>query len=165
MVSKRSLQHLMAAGSAALLTLAAAGCSSREGPQWEPEKKIRSFKMATRQLPPEPVYNAVAWVRPPQVTPTRRYEASRAPVVMPIIEFSVDNAPLSEAALVLAATERYATYCSSKVSDQRLTLTMLGTMQEIADAIEDRTDIDVVVDHENREVRFLARSQAAPRFE
>lgn len=163
---KRASMNSILVGAALLLGLTAAGCSSREGPQWQPERKTRTFKMATRQLPPEPVYGATAWVRPPQISPTRAYEASRAAVVMPIIEFSVDDAPLGEAALVLAATARYAAYCSSKVADQRLTLTMLGTMQEIAEAIEQKSDkVEVVIDHENREVRFVARSHATPRFE
>ena len=122
--------------------------------------------MATRQLPPEPVYNPVTWVRPPQIAPTRKYEASRAPLVLPVMEFSIDNAPLSEAVLVLAAPTRYATYCSSTVADQRLSLTMVGTMPEIAQEIEAKTGVRVIIDHTNREVRFLGSGgPVRPQFE
>lgn len=151
--------------SASLLLLGAAGCSSKKVPEWSPEKKKKMFRIATQQLAPEPVYNAVRWVRPPQVTPTRKIESSTAPIIMPIVNLSVQNRPLKEVILVIAAPTRYRTYCSSLIANQPLSLNMLGTIDELAAEIEKTSGINVVIDHENKEIRFLANRFVAPSFE
>lgn len=145
-----------------LVPLIFSGCSSREGPQWDTKKRPRTYKMATRQLPPQPVYGATRWVRPPEMTPDRRIESSKADLVVPILDFSVKDAPLSEAILVLGATARYRTYCSSIIADKKLTLTTIGTITEIATAIEKSADIKVALDHQNKEIRFLPKRDVEP---
>jgi hypothetical protein len=142
-----------------------AGCSTKEQPKWTPEKKKKVFAIATRQLPPEPIYNPLRWVRPPQVLPTRKVEASDAPTLMPIVHFEVTDRPLQEVALILAATASYRSYCSSQIADRKLTLNTLGTMEELAREIEKNADVNVVIDHRLREVRFLTKEFVAPQFE
>ncbi len=147
-----------------LVTILAACTSALEGPKWQPEKETQVFSIATRQLPPPPVYGAVRWVRPPEVTPAKTVAPSREPIIEPVVEFAVKNASLREAALVLAATARYASYCSSSIAEQKISLTTVGTIREIADSIEEKAKIDVVLDHRNKEVRFLSRGAIEPRF-
>jgi hypothetical protein len=81
--------------------------------------------------------------------------------ISPVLHYKVQDVTLKEAALVLASTTRYRSYCSSLIADQRLTLDGLGTLDELADEIETLAGIQVVVDHEHKEVRFLARDSDA----
>lgn len=140
-------------------------CSSREGPQWHKENKHNSYKIATRQLAPQPVYGGLKWVRPPEMTPSRKPENSNAGLAMPVINFNVQNKPLKEVILILAATARYRTYCSSKVATRKVTINTLGTMDEIASIIENIANINVVIDHQNKEVRFLPEQEIEPTFD
>ncbi len=154
----------------ALITIFATLCltscsSSREGPQWSSTKKRpNTYRMATRQIPPQPVYGATTWVRPPQMAPNRKVEASDADVIQQIVKLDIKDRPLSEVVLILAATARYRSYCSSKVAKRRLTISSLGTLSELAMQIEDAANITVVVDHANKEVRFLPKSSIKPNF-
>ena len=147
------------------ISLLVSACSSREGPQWHKERKKSSYKLATRQLTPQPVYGGLKWVRPPEMTPPRKVENSNAGLVMPVINYNVANKPLKEVILVLAATARYRTYCSSQIADKKITINTLGTIDEIANLIENIADINVTVDHPNKEVRFLPKRQIEPVFD
>lgn len=156
-------------GRYALITILAAlcltSCSTRVGPQWESKNKHpNTYKMATRQIPPQPVYGATTWVRPPQISPDRKVEASNADVIQQIVKLDIKDRPLNEVVLILAATARYKSYCSSKIANRRLTISSLGTLSELAMQIEDAANITVVVDHANKEVRFLPKTDIKPNF-
>ncbi len=148
-----------------LAALCLTACSTREGPQWSSKKKnVTTYRMATRQIPPQPVYSGTTWVRPPQMAPDRKVEASNADVIQQIVKLDIKNRPLSEVVLILAATARYKSYCSRKIANRRLTIASLGTLGELAMEIEDKADIMVVVDHQNKEVRFLPKTGVKPNF-
>ena len=148
-----------------LAALCLTSCSTRVGPQWEAKKKHpNTYRMATRQIPPQPVYGATTWVRPPQMTPNRKVEASDADVIQQIVKLDIKDRPLSEVVLILAATARYKSYCSSKIADRSLTISSLGTLSELAMQIEDAANITVVIDHPNKEVRFLPKTDIKPNF-
>ena len=55
---------------------------------------------------------------------------------------------------MLAATTKYGSYTSSSVEGRRISLNMLGTVDEIASEISRKTGISAVIDHNNRHVRF-----------
>jgi hypothetical protein len=130
-------------------------CSSTEPTGVAKEK---TFTIATRQLPPEKPYSMTRWVRPPQVLPPRTAPVrASSSYISPVVHYKVKDISLKEAALVLAATTRYRSYCSSLISDQRLTLDSLGTLDELAEEIETLAGIDVIIDHDNKEVKFLVR--------
>ena len=145
------------------LAVLACGCYPTD-PKWEPEKGKQVYRVATRQLPPEPVYGDLRWVRPPQMLPTRKVESSDAQLIRPIIQFEVTDRPICEAALVLAASAGYRSYCSSRIGEPKLTLASVGTMDELAVEIEKKAGIKVAVDHGTREVRFLSGQYVAPKF-
>jgi hypothetical protein len=98
------------------------------------------------------------------MAPNRKVEASDADVIQQIVKLDIKDRPLSEVVLILAATARYRSYCSSKVAKRRLTISSLGTLSELAMQIEDAANITVVVDHANKEVRFLPKSSIKPNF-
>jgi len=121
-----------------------------------------TYKMATRQLPPQPVYSATRFVRPPEMNPSRDPEASNADVVIPIFNFSIQNRTLSETILVLAATVRYSSFCDKSIANRRLTLTTIGTVDEIAKEIQEKVKIKIEIDHQKKQVRFLPAQGVEP---
>ena len=75
------------------------------------------------------------------------------------------DATLEEAARILGQSARYASYCASSIADQRITLSTLGTLDELAHALAREAKVQVVVDHHNHEVRFIAsRNAVEPQF-
>lgn len=156
---------LLRSGLFALLAGSFCSCVyDADKPRWKPEREKKIFRVATRQLPPEPVYNRVRWVRPPQVNPVRRTSGKRSPLILPVVHYAVDQMPACEALLILAATSRYRTYCASHVESKSVTLDMLGTIDEISQELSSKFAINVVVDHQNQEVRFLAKNYIEPEF-
>lgn len=116
-----------------------------------------TYSIATTQAPLEPAFSMTRWVRPPQVLPERRLPVQPAKAyISPVIHYKVKEVSLKEAALILAATTRYRSFCSSSIAEAPITLDTLGTIDEIASEISLLADIQVIVDHSNKEVRFLA---------
>jgi hypothetical protein len=135
----------------------ASGCSSQKAEK--PSGK--AYSVAFRQLPPQPVYNRVGFAHLPEVVPSRELPRSNAANLDPVVHLELKNSTLEEASAVLAAVSRYTNFCSSTIASQRISLNTLGTMQELAEQIAVEAGIKVVVDHENRQVRFLTGTVAA----
>ena len=147
----KSMYHILILG----LVPGLIACASQE-PTGVKERE--TFTIATRQLPPEKPYSMTRWVRPPQVLPPREAPVrASSSYISPVVHYKVTDISLKEAALVLAATTRYRSYCSSLIGDERLTLDSLGTLDELAEEIETLAGIEVVIDHDHKEVRFLKR--------
>jgi hypothetical protein len=146
-----------------LLALILTGCGSSE--PLEPPAK--TYRVSDRQLPPDPTYNRLRWVHLPETHPTRDLHPishSSRPKLLPIVHFSIENKPLCEAAAMLAALGRYSSYCSSLVKDRTITLKALGTIIELAERIEAEHPVQVIIDHDHRQVRFLAKQGSQERF-
>jgi hypothetical protein len=143
-----------------LLAVAAVACSSSGATTGS----VRLTRIATRQLPPEPVYGRLRWVRPPEVMPRRGIPTTAAGLMLPVVHLQVDKAGVCEAAQIVGATVRYRTYCSSLIADKRVTLNMLGTLDELVGAISEESGAKIVVDHTNKEIRFVAGRYVEPRF-
>lgn len=139
--------------------LLAAGCSSG-GYEYLEADKPKVFKVASRQHAPDPVYSRTTWVRPPQVLPTRERDAKTKPLILPVIHYTVDGLPLKEAALILAATSRYRSYTAPSIEGQKISINSLGTIEELAQEIENKAGVRVVIDHENEEIRVLPGATA-----
>ena len=132
------------------------GCSSKDE---HPMKEI--YRVSPRQLPPEATYSRLRWVHLPETHPSADmsqlpHRVANRPKLLPVVHFTVEDLPMCEAATVLSGLGRYATYCSSKVKDKTVSLDALGTIDELAELIEQKYKVNVVVDHPNREVRFLS---------
>lgn len=128
------------------------------------------FMPSVRTEGPEPVYARTRWVRPPDVLPQREsYRESEtalreSPSLRPVFQLSLRNTSLEETARVLAATARYSSYTAPSIAKEKISVTNLGTIDELARIIESKARVQVVVDHENREVRFLAAHAEQPRL-
>jgi hypothetical protein len=136
-------------------------CGGSEKP-YEPHQERKYFTFPARQLAPEPVYNRLTLVRPPDPLPDSDLQESDAPVIHPVIHLDIKDASLEQAARVLASAARYNAYCSSLIADRTITMSELGTIDELAKRISRKANIEVVVDHQNAEVRFLANKVVSP---
>lgn len=146
-----------------------AGCSSSTTSSVSPEKASKAFTVANRQLAPEPVYNRLRWVQLPEVLPTAQYTSStkaksqdslKKPMMFPVINFELKDGTLQEASQMLAASSQYKAFCDPSFAANPISVTMLGTIHEIANKISEVSGIDVLIDHTNREVRFVPRALA-----
>ena len=131
------------------------GCAP-QGKEWTADETHRVFRPAIRQLPPDPVYNRLTKVYLPEVLPTKAEITTERPLVLPIIHLSLKEDSLDQAAKLLAQSARYNAYCSSSIASKKISLEVLGTIDELADEIAKTAAVKTVVDHINREVRFLA---------
>jgi hypothetical protein len=130
-----------------------------------PEKE-EVYRVTHRQLPPEPTYNRLRWVHLPVTHPARnlkRHTDGERPKLMPVYHFTVSDTSMCDAAAVLAGMARYTSYCASPLKDLRISLNMLGTLPEVADRIEAEHPVNVIIDHEHKEVRFLRGKVKKPR--
>ncbi|MFM1847722.1 MAG: hypothetical protein RL417_1196 [Pseudomonadota bacterium] len=140
-------------------------CSSTDIPQWKPLKETRTYSVAARQLPPEPTYNRLRWVRPPEVIPSEPRGGTAAAAIVPVMHLEIKDTTLEDVARILASAAQYSSYCSSLIAKQTLTLSRLGTIDELGSEVEKAAQIRVVIDHAGRQVKFLANhAPAAPRL-
>jgi hypothetical protein len=150
--------------------LSAAGCG---GPKdYEPySTSTRTLYMpSVRTVGPEPVYARTRWVRAPQVLPQRDMpgrvdqEVADAPSLRTTFQLVVQNATLEETARILGAMARYSSYTAPSIATEKISVKNIGTLDELARIIESQARIQVVVDHENKEVRLLAAEGQQPRL-
>ncbi len=145
------------------------GCSTSDVKPYSPTgKNTRTIFMPSyRTAGPEPVYARTRWVQPPEVLPPRSGGSTensydQAPSLRPVYELTMKNATLEQTCKVLAQMARYSSYTSPSLATQKFSFQNLGTIDELARIIEEKAGIKVVVDHENKEVRFLVRTALEP---
>jgi hypothetical protein len=146
------------------------GCAGPK--EYEPYTTSRRtlFMPSVRTVGPEPVYSRTRWVRPPEVLPQRDLPGSAdpglvdSPSLRTTFQLSLSNTSLEETARVLAATARYSSYTAPSIAEQKISIKNIGTIDELARIIESKAQVRVVVDHENKEVRFLAAEAQSPRL-
>jgi len=87
-----------------------------------------------------------------------------SPSLRTVFQLSLKDATLEETARVLAATARYSSYTAPSIAEQKTSIRNIGTIDELGRIIENKAQVQVVVDHENKEVRFLAAEAQSPRL-
>jgi hypothetical protein len=146
----------------------AVGCSTSDVKPYEPTAKSGRtlFMPSYRATGPEPVYSRTRWVHPPEILPARdsgdTESSYDSPSLRPVYELSLKNASLDQTCKVLASMARYSSYTSPSLAQEKFSFQNLGTIDELARIIEEKAQIKVVVDHENKEVRFLVRTALEP---
>ena len=145
----------------ALLAVAIVGCSAHQ----PPTRKVEKFVHATRQNAAEPVYNRERLVYLPEVLPGgSEMQAEDRVRILPSFKLAAKKKPLERVALELASVSGYHSYCASTIADRKVSLSAQGTLDQIGQQIADQSAVDVVIDHERKELRFLARDVPAPQF-
>ncbi|MBX7144678.1 MAG: hypothetical protein K1X79_09530 [Oligoflexia bacterium] len=157
----RTRDHIV---SCALLALSLSACSGAHSLEWKPDQKRHAYAVSLSQTAPEPVYNRLRWVHAPDVMPARDLADSGAGVIFPVVHLDLKAVSLDEAAKALASTSHYSSFCASSIAGRKLTISKLGTIDELAVAIGKSADIRVQVDHEGRAVRFLPKPAPEPAF-
>jgi len=145
------------------------GCSTSDVKPYDGQggKGRTLFLPSYRTAGADPVYARTRWVQPPEVLPARNTEDTdssydRAPTLRPVYQLAMKNASLEQTCKVLASMARYSSYTSPSLAGQKYSFENLGTIDELARIIEQKAQIKVVVDHENKEVRFLVRTALEP---
>ena len=148
-----------------------AGCAGGVKPYEPISSKSRSiFMPSVRTVGADPVYARTRWVRPPDFLPEREIPGTNrgalidSPSLRPVFQLLLQDATLEETARVLAATARYSSYTAPSIALDKISVKNIGTIDELARIIESKARVQVVVDHENREVRFLAAHAEQPRL-
>lgn len=144
-----------------LATLGLGACSTQRPPD---RKQTRIDSIAFRQLPPSPTYNRLRWAALDELPPRQPISKGSKPIISPIIQFEAKNKSLSDVALMIQAATRYGTFVASNVAKRSVSLHMLGTLDEIAEALEKQSGAKIVVDHVLQEVRILGGGYIAPEF-
>lgn len=147
----------------ALLILGASGCFPEKS--YSPHKEKKAFVYPVRQDAPEPVYNRLTYVLPPSPLPSYEGPGRVGEPMVPVVHLEFKNAKLEEIASALAMSARYRAYTSGLIANRRVSFNALGTIDELAHEISNKVGINVMVDHVNKEVRFLAkRGAVTPSF-
>lgn len=146
------------------LALTVAGCGGPKSPEWKPDQKRHAYAVALTQTAPEPVYNRLRWVHPPDVLPSKEIAQSGAGVIFPVVHLDLKAVSLDEASKALASTSHYSSFCASSIATKKITFSKLGTIDELAEAISKSADIRVQIDHEGQAVRFLPKPAPEPAF-
>jgi hypothetical protein len=151
-----------------VLAVACTACGAPKSYESVDRNKRTIFLSAVRTHGPEPVYSRTRWVLPPETLPAREETSSAAssdsPTLRPVFHLAVKGTTLEETARVMAAMARYSSYTAPSIAKNKISIENLGTIDELARIIERTAKVKVVVDHVNREVRFLAAHAEAPRL-
>jgi hypothetical protein len=86
------------------------------------------------------------------------------PALRPVFQLSLTKASLEETARVLATMARYSSYTDPSIAKNAFSIENLGTIDELGRTIGVKAGIQVVIDHDNKEVRFLAPAAETPRL-
>lgn len=144
-----------------LALVALSACSSEVVTPVNPPKV---FLVATRQLPPAPLYNRLRDGLPSEpIPPTPNMDG--VPMLSKVYQFEMHDATLQDVAKQLARAIGYSDYCSSAIAKRKVDVMLLGNVDEIAGAIGKKANVTAVIDHENREIRFLAKTVNPKLFE
>ena len=145
------------------LAVVCCGCGSTTKSASKPPK---IFRVSMRQVAPDPNYNRLGWGQPEDPIITVKVTDEQKPYINPVFHLDLKNATLEETARILGSMAKYSAYCSSLLAESKITINSLGTLDELASEISRNAGINAVVDHENREVRFLSGNAefVAPKF-
>ena len=157
---------------AIIVVSAASGCASGFKPYQPIDHTKRTiFMPSVRAVGPEPVYARTRWVYASEALPNREREADvesvslrGSPRLRAVFHLSLKNSTLEETARVLAATARYSSYTAPSIASEKISVDNLGTIDELAQIISSKAHVEVIVDHQNKEVRFLAARGEQPRL-
>ena len=144
-----------------LAGLLVAGCSGHT----PKDSERRQFFHPVRQLPPEPVYDRLRYVNPPQVLPDDTAPERSADTLRPTLHLDIAHSTLGHTAVALAQTVGYTASTDASIESRPYSCNVSGSVDAIGETIAREAGIQVVVDHERREVRFLPAAAVVPRLQ
>lgn len=146
----RAFLHLVvSAALASVCLLVLGGCFSSV----KKEKPVYSISAQT--APPQAVYHRTMAVRPPIVYPDVDGPDTDAPLYLNNFHLDLNNVPVEQAVKAVAGAVGYRSYTASSFANEKVTITAIGTVDELLAKIADKVDATVTVDHEHQEVRFM----------
>jgi hypothetical protein len=131
------------------------GCYAAHPVAVEPERDV--FMFSVRQLPLPPVYNQLKNVRPPGPIPVLASDSISSIHFEPQFTLHTKNISYEEITKRVARLVGFSSYCSSFIARKKTSMHASGSIDDIASEISKVTGAKMVVDHDNREIRFLMR--------
>jgi len=141
------------------------GCSDVKPYDPTSNQERKYFFHSVRQVPPEPVYNRLTYVRPPNPLPDPSAPAASADTLRPSIRLEIANSTFGKAANALASAVGYREIVDPAFASLPYSCNMSGSVDILAGMMAQDVNADVFIDHEQREVRFSMKSSVAPRLE
>lgn len=137
-----------------ILGITLTGCANMLATQ---KVERTTFFHPVRQVAPEPIYNRITMVRPPDTLPFMPIGVRQPYVNRDVrnVGIQADNVPLEEAAEMIASAMGYKHYCSSLIAKRKVSIKQNGTIEQLAADLSTKEQIEVVIDHDAREIRFL----------
>lgn len=137
-----------------VLGIALTGCGNMMANQ---KVERTTYFHPVRQVAPEPIYNRITMVRPPDTLPFMPIGVRQPYVNRDVrnVGIQADDVPLEEAAEMIASAMGYKHYCSSLIAKRKVSIKQNGTIEQLAADLSRKENIEVVIDHDSREIRFL----------
>jgi hypothetical protein len=115
------------------------------------------FYFPTRKNAPFPSYNRLLTVLSPGPIPEDDLRnASLAPVLQPEYSLNAVNKDLEAVASQLAAVLGYSSYCSSKISNMKVSFSQRGSIDAIVAELAKRYNFTAVVNHQEGRISFFS---------
>lgn len=129
-----------------------------------PHEDAEAYAYATRTLPPQPVYNRLTSVRPPEPLPKRWKIDNRETVAEDETDQKVQkfalvarDVTLEEAVSRIAKQAGYSFYCQDSIARIPVTIDVNGNLDDVLRALELKSATQINVDHQARHIRALRR--------
>ena len=139
-----------------LFSMLLIGCSSSK-----PGYKVVYYQPSYRQAPPDPVYSRIMWSHIPE--PIKPRTKNEAPLLMPEIFVELKNVTVDEAIEAVAQTMGYRWEQSAGPSNEKISIHMEGTVDEVLKEIRRKTNVFLTLDHDRRVIK-LASQTTSPQF-
>ncbi len=133
-----------------LLLLGLTSCSSA------PVYEVVYYEPAYRQSPPDPVYSRIMWSHLPE--PIKPRTSDSAPLLLPEIFVELKNVTTDEAIEAVAQTMGYRWEQRSGSLNNRISIHMEGTVEEVLEEIRNQSKVNLTLDHNKRIIRLADRS-------
>jgi hypothetical protein len=143
------IYHLLTIG---LIALIVVGCSS-DG-KLDPDRTLEVYNVSFRQTAPQPTYKRTTWVLSPENIPAPEAPFSSGPAIFPVYTLNIKNSSIRELMQLLSETSRYASFCEGKQCNSRISINAVGTVEELAQEITKRSNVNLIVDHDAHEIRI-----------
>lgn len=142
------------------------GCSQ------PPIKTNEIYSIAYRQLPLEDIYYPIRDVLPPHPIPESSnnndysdFESQKSETsIDSVYEFKVKKDTLTDISYILAHIIKFEGSCNSQKCNDKYSLQMTGTFDEIKNKIEQIAEVKILLDQKNRKLKITEKEIITAEF-
>ena len=143
-----------------MLSLSLIACST---PNYAPPTKP-AHTVAKQQFKNPKTYYGARWVRSPAPGASAKQRTRAKEVIVKNFHYDLGNSDLCSISVALAASLKFSNYCASTLKKRFYHINKIVTPYELKAYLESVSDVKIVIDSVNREVRFLDNNVINPEF-